>query len=465
MRDAESAPEPPLGTVWGFAVVATLGACYAAAEVRMLDVLSRPSAADGSVLRHYDVRNSVDWAFLLKGAALHAQPSEGGLGVAPSPEEIDAAQGTCMDRQGPPDDMSPVAEGAAGAPLNDRPRVCPARRAAVTPRTADQRAAAATALHAAARQQGLPAAAVRRLAGDAERHAARSGSLELLAAGLLPRDPLHVPWRTWCGADGQWYNYLHGALESPRGLLRHRGCKHWLLLPVAGPEWWISYMVLGGAVDVLGGGKRDWLTGTQIILSIVVARTERGLCLAATSLAPINDECRLLFQGVTDGGGCGDLLPSGHSTIVALGVLYMTAARHRRLIPVWGRVAAALLGLHELLCSVAARMHYSVDMLVGIVLSAQCWFCVGRAVGYFSRPAAARPFAALRDLALPRPALVVLVLGLVGGAVAGRLLLETGAALGVCCGTVCAIPVVLVIDTCSRRREQPDAAAGVVSAL
>lgn len=102
----------------------------------------------------------------------------------------------------------------------------------------------------------------------------------------------------------------------------------------------------------------------------------RTTCFLCTSLPMMNKSCRVEYSGrVSNGGGCGDYLFSGHAIImwVCMLVLYHQRAIAAPRWPLW--FLLPLSGLFAL-CVVAyavERWHYTVDILLASYFTPAVW--------------------------------------------------------------------------------------------
>jgi len=129
----------------------------------------------------------------------------------------------------------------------------------------------------------------------------------------------------------------------------------------------------------------EYVVGNQLILSVVLSRLLRVISFMTTTLPPLNPECRMRFRSVGDGGGCGDLLFSGHATLVVTGICFVWTMDVPFRIPRFFCVLATLVGFHELATSAVEKMHYTADIFLGIVVTALVYYSLGHALGFFQR--------------------------------------------------------------------------------
>ena len=85
--------------------------------------------------------------------------------------------------------------------------------------------------------------------------------------------------------------------------------------------YWAIFLTVGGVYAVFLHG--EYVVGNQLLLSVVLSRALRVVSFMTTTLPPPNPECRMRFSSAGDGGGCGDLLFSGHSTLVMTGICFV----------------------------------------------------------------------------------------------------------------------------------------------
>ena len=132
-----------------------------------------------------------------------------------------------------------------------------------------------------------------------------------------------------------------------------------------------------------GAFNGEYVLIHRTIAAFAAIRIARTAAFLATSLPVINLSCRARFTGVSNGGGCGDYLFSGHGSIivVSLCLFWTQRADHA---PRWPLLALA--PLSALLVLVLAgyaleRWHYSVDVVLGLACPAGVWVAIGPVFG------------------------------------------------------------------------------------
>ena len=122
--------------------------------------------------------------------------------------------------------------------------------------------------------------------------------------------------------------------------------------------------------------------------------TTRALSFSSTLLPDASQQCRA--AAVTGWlGGCHDLIFSGHVTIMSLAALVL-----QHFFTVRATSRALLWGAHAAVCGlvIACRNHYSVDVLLAVVLSAAVFGAFTRHPRLLALSAAAPHHALLRDV-------------------------------------------------------------------
>ena len=147
--------------------------------------------------------------------------------------------------------------------------------------------------------------------------------------------------------------------------------------------YWAIFLTVGGVYAVFLHG--EYVVGNQLLLSVVLSRALRVISFMTTTLPPPDPECRMRFSSAGDGGGCGDLLFSGHATLVMTGICFVWSMDVPFRVPTVLCVLATLVGLHELATSAVEKMHYTVDIFLGIVVTGLVYYSLGHALGFFER--------------------------------------------------------------------------------
>ena len=179
----------------------------------------------------------------------------------------------------------------------------------------------------------------------------RSDALSVLTR---VRDPVHdLIWPPLCKRHKGQYQ------TCPRDV--------WYIREHMEVAYWAIFLTVGGVYAVFLHG--EYVVGNQLLLSVVLSRLLRVISFMTTTLPPPNPECRMHFSSAGDGGGCGDLLFSGHSTLVMTGICFVWSMDVPFRVPIVFRVLATLVGFHELATSAVEKMHYTVDIFLGIVVT------------------------------------------------------------------------------------------------
>jgi hypothetical protein len=154
----------------------------------------------------------------------------------------------------------------------------------------------------------------------------------------------------------------------------------------------------------------------QVVLTVCTTRLLRVSCFSATTLPVVNLDCRLTFEGIQNGGGCGDYLFSGHAIIQATFLLMLHEQQSSSLrLPVPVLLLLCSLSVVALgerkrtprsadkrktldrltdrsaprdrcaICHTGGyaleRHHYSVDVLLACYLTPACWAAVRCVLG------------------------------------------------------------------------------------
>ena len=86
---------------------------------------------------------------------------------------------------------------------------------------------------------------------------------------------------------------------------------------------------------------------------------------AMSTILPKHDKCevKLKFLNIFNGGGCYDKIFSGHTALATLLLLILLKAKHVSLFTFW------LLMLTNIVTILATRSHYTVDVILGMIIS------------------------------------------------------------------------------------------------
>jgi hypothetical protein len=160
----------------------------------------------------------------------------------------------------------------------------------------------------------------------------------------------------------------------------------------------------------------EYLPTVQVVLTVCTTRLLRVSCFSATTLPVVNLDCRLTFEGIQNGGGCGDYLFSGHAIIQATFLLMLHEQQSSSLrLPVPVLLLLCSLSVVALgerkrtprsadkrktldrltdrsaprdrcaICHTGGyaleRHHYSVDVLLACYLTPACWAAVRCVLG------------------------------------------------------------------------------------
>eukprot|EP00056_Hartaetosiga_gracilis_P011912 m.184883 g.184883 ORF g.184883 m.184883 type:complete len:208 (+) comp13602_c1_seq2:176-799(+) len=124
------------------------------------------------------------------------------------------------------------------------------------------------------------------------------------------------------------------------------------------PILFLVYMCVVGFLECLN--LWDFSIASQIILTNVIVRAIRTITFLSTTLGPLNPNCRVIFKGASEAGGCGDLLFSGHGVTITLALCYLWTQK----LPTvhWSLcVITSLVGIHSMWASAVERFHYTVS--------------------------------------------------------------------------------------------------------
>eukprot|EP01052_Picozoa_sp_SAG31_P004400 SAG31_NODE_182_length_21094_cov_4.426721_5_plen_181_part_00 len=124
-----------------------------------------------------------------------------------------------------------------------------------------------------------------------------------------------------------------------------------------------------------GAFNGEYVLIHRTIAAFVLIRLMRTAAFVATTLPIINISCRARFSGITNGGGCGDYLFSGHGSIIVVSMCLFWSQRNDYA-PRWPLVF--LLPLSMLLVLVLVgyaieRWHYTIDVVLGLFCPAGIW--------------------------------------------------------------------------------------------
>eukprot|EP00049_Salpingoeca_infusionum_P007257 m.118000 g.118000 ORF g.118000 m.118000 type:complete len:195 (-) comp13639_c0_seq6:257-841(-) len=125
-------------------------------------------------------------------------------------------------------------------------------------------------------------------------------------------------------------------------------------------------------------------------VTVFIARFIRALTFLSTALAPINLNCRKIFKGPSESGGCGDLLYSGHGVVVSACIIYswvQTQPRVHWMISLLITIA----GFHSMWCSAVERFHYTADMTLAFFMTFFIFFGLAHFTRYFERTSVTSP--------------------------------------------------------------------------
>ena len=135
-------------------------------------------------------------------------------------------------------------------------------------------------------------------------------------------------------------------------------------------------VVLIGTLVWRGAFNAEYALIHRLVGSLFILRLLRVAMFGATTMPMINLSCRTRFRSVTNGGGCGDFLFSGHGSIIAVSLCLFWAQRAASA-PRWPLML--LLPTTLILVAVTLgyaweRWHYTIDVVLGYVVTVPVWW-------------------------------------------------------------------------------------------
>jgi hypothetical protein len=137
----------------------------------------------------------------------------------------------------------------------------------------------------------------------------------------------------------------------------------------------LCLVVMVSSLVFRGAFMAEYTLIHRLIGSLCLLRLLRICTFGATALPMINLSCRPRFQSVTNGGGCGDFLFSGHGSIIAISLLLFWGQWRARA-PRWPLLLLIPLSLCLVLVSVGyalERWHYSIDVFMAYATALPVW--------------------------------------------------------------------------------------------
>ena len=138
-------------------------------------------------------------------------------------------------------------------------------------------------------------------------------------------------------------------------------------------HWAIAIII--GVLAFRAVFRYEYVVAHRLCVTIILTHAIRVTTFVATGLPMMNLSCRVKFDRVSNGGGCGDYLFSGHAIVI---VVCMLMLLHQRAIaaprwPLWLLVPLALLFACCVLGYALERWHYTVDILLACLFAPAVW--------------------------------------------------------------------------------------------
>lgn len=122
--------------------------------------------------------------------------------------------------------------------------------------------------------------------------------------------------------------------------------------------------------------RYEHVVNHRLCTTIFITHGLRTTCFLCTGMPMINMRCRIDYTGrVTNGGGCGDYLFSGHAIImiVCLLVLFHQRAISSPRWPLWFLVPLSVLFFGCVVGYAVEKWHYTVDILLACYFTPAVW--------------------------------------------------------------------------------------------
>jgi hypothetical protein len=210
------------------------------------------------------------------------------------------------------------------------------------------------------------------LASTLAREKAERFALSVEKQLLTPRDLLHD-------------TLYHKCVDKPELPHSPQGCvdRLWLrvFLTNVAVHWAIAIII----VTLVWRAMLcyEYVIAHRLATTLIGSHGVRTTCFVATSLPMMNLRCRTQFTAVSNGGGCGDYLFSGHA-VVMVSCLLMMFHQHAISAPRWPLWLLCLLTLCFGVVTFGyalERWHYTVDILLALYVTPVLWSWSGHLWG------------------------------------------------------------------------------------
>eukprot|EP01147_Barroeca_monosierra_P000940 gene940-4193_t len=200
------------------------------------------------------------------------------------------------------------------------------------------------------------------------------------------KDVLHELWNKYCYKPGKTRicdsDSLLRPFIEPQSPTHKLGSFVMLAPPSISPA---IFAVYGSFVCLLAAASAgEFVSATHMILTLVVSRAIRTVTFLSTTLGPLNPNCRVIFSGASESGGCGDLLFSGHGTVVTAVTCLVWVQTQPRCFLI-GKILITFAAVHSMWASAVERFHYTADMVLAVAVTLLVFIALDPITGFSKR--------------------------------------------------------------------------------